>query len=282
MSEQEISLESIVQRRDEWLRLAYQDTPEAANAVLLTQAEFQLDRQQHEQALATLRRLDEDSKDHAQGLALMGRVYYQLEDFDALAELLPRIRKHSQVTPEILETWTIRVHKEALDHAADGDALALVWKKIKKPLRNNISVLEAYYEGLMRTGMHKQAEKELAAALRSEWRGPLVRLFGLVESENASKQLKRAEGWLANHSDDADLLLTSARLCLRNELWGKAQSYLETAISLRPTPETYQEYGSLLNQLGDVDGSANAYRDGLGLVTALPLPAIEHLPDATV
>ena len=60
------------ERRDEWLRLAYQETPEAANAVLLTQAEFQLDRKQHEQALATLKRLDENSKDHGQALALLG------------------------------------------------------------------------------------------------------------------------------------------------------------------------------------------------------------------
>ncbi|MDH5619631.1 MAG: heme biosynthesis protein HemY, partial [Gammaproteobacteria bacterium] len=52
------------ERRDEWLRLAYKETPEAANAVLLTQAEFQLDRNQYEQALATLRRLEEDSKNH--------------------------------------------------------------------------------------------------------------------------------------------------------------------------------------------------------------------------
>jgi len=42
-------------RRDEWLRLAYEEAPEATNAVLLTQAEFQLDRGQNEQALATLR-----------------------------------------------------------------------------------------------------------------------------------------------------------------------------------------------------------------------------------
>ena len=45
------------ERRDEWLKLAYEQTPEAANAVLLTQAELQLDREQYEQALATLRRI---------------------------------------------------------------------------------------------------------------------------------------------------------------------------------------------------------------------------------
>jgi len=121
------------------------------------------------------------------------------------------------------------------------------------------------------------AEKELASVLRSDWRGQLVRLFGLVEGADSSKQLKRAESWLAKHSDDPDLLLTAARLCLRNELWGKARSYLETVISLRPSPEVYQEYGALLNQLGEADAAADAYRDGLGMVAGSNLPAITHV-----
>jgi len=129
----------------------------------------------------------------------------------------------------------------------------------------------------MRAGEHDRVEKELAATLRSEWRGPLVRLFGLVESSDTTRQLKLAEGWLKNHGDDPDLLLTAARLCLRNELWGKARSYLETVLSLRPTPEAYQEYGGLLNQMGEADAAANAYRDGLGMVAAEPRPAIPHM-----
>lgn len=265
-------------RRDEWLRLAYQEIPEAANAVLLTQAEFQLDRGQHEQALATLRRLDENSKDHAHALALMGRLYFRLQDWPALRDILPRVKKHGHVKPEFIDAWTVRVHREALDHAADASALALAWKDIPKAHRSDVSLIEAYYRGLMRAGLHERAEKELAATLKSNWRGPLVRLFGLIEGADASKQLKRAEGWLGSHSDDPDLLLTAARLCLRNELWGKARSYLETVISLRPSPEAYQEYGALLNQLGQTDAAADAYRDGLGMVAGGELPALEHRP----
>ncbi len=238
-------------RRDEWLRLAYQETPEAANAVLLTQAEFQLDRGQNEQALATLRRVDENSKDHAHALSLLGRLYFDLEDWDALGELLPRLSNNKQLKPETLDAWTIRVHKEALDRAMDSLAVETAWKAVARAQKSDLSLLVAYYEGLLRAGEHDRVEKELAAALRSDWRGPLVRLFGLVESSDTTRQLKRAEGWLKNHGDDPDLLLTAARLCLRNELWGKARSYLETVLSLRPTPEAYQEYGGLLNQRGE-------------------------------
>ena len=265
-------------RRDDWLKLAYQEVPEAANAVLLTQAEFQLDQGQHEQALATLRRLDENSKDHGHALGLMGRLYFKLEDWSALQQILPRVSNHATVKPETLAAWTVRIHKEQLDHAADGDAVAASWKDVPKPHKSDISLLEAYYQGLMRAGLHEKAEKELASALKSNWRGPLVRLFGLVEGTDASKQLKKAEGWLTNHSEDPDLLLTTARLCLRTELWGKARSYLETVISLRPSPEVFQEYGALLNQLGETDAAADAYRDGLGMLAGNNnLTAIEHI-----
>ena len=264
-------------RRDEWLRLAYKETPEAANAILLTQAEFQLDRGQNEQALATLRRLEEDSKDHAHALALMGRLYFKLEDWASLAELLPRLRKNTRLEPETLDRWAIRVHQQALDTAADVEVLDHAWKGIARKLRSDSTLLIAYYEGLVRLGLHDRAEKELAAALRTDWRGPLVRLFGLVEATDTTKQLKRAEGWLKNHAEDPDLLLAAARLCLRNELWGKARSYLETVITMRPTPEAYQEYGNLLTQMGEADAAADAYKDGLGMVAAKPLPAIPHI-----
>ena len=85
------------ERRDEWLKLAYEETPEATNAVLLTQAEFQLDRRQYEQALATLCRIEENSPDHSYALALMGRTYFRLEDWANLEQILPRLKKQRHV-----------------------------------------------------------------------------------------------------------------------------------------------------------------------------------------
>ena len=268
------------ERRDEWLKLAYEQTPEANDAVLLTQAEFQLDRAQYEHALATLRRIEENSQDHSFATALLGRLYFRLEDWNQLGELLPRLKKHKHIKPETLDDWTIRVHREYLRQADDDDAIAAAWKAVPKRHKSDPGIVDAWYNGLIRLGMHERAEKELIVALKAEWRGPLVRFYGLVEGTDATQQLKRAENWLAKRGEDPDLLLTAARLCLRNELWGKARSYLESVISLRPTPEAYSEYGRLLNQLGEADAAADAYRDGLGMVTDNSLPAIPHLsPD---
>jgi HemY protein len=268
------------ERRDEWLKLAYDETPEATNAVLLTQAEFQLDRGQYEHALATLRRIEENSRDHSYASDLLGRLYYELEDWPQLEELLPRLEKQGRVKPERLLLWRVRVHTEQLKAAGDGDAVVREWQRVPKKLRDTPELLDAYYRALIRAGLHDKAEKELAAGLKANWNGMLASLYGLVEGSDASLQLKRAETWLKKHPEDPDLLLSAARLCLRNELWGKARSYLESVLSIRPTPEAYHEYGMLLNQLGEGDAAASAYREGLDLAaTGSRRPAIPHLTD---
>ncbi|HZW59696.1 MAG TPA: heme biosynthesis HemY N-terminal domain-containing protein [Woeseiaceae bacterium] len=267
-------------RRDNWLKQAYEQMPEAASAVLLTQAELQLDHGHYEQALATLRQLEETSPNHGHALALLGRLYYRLEDWEQLARLLPRLKKYGRVSPARLREWSIRVQRERLQRAADSEAALAAWAAVPKPLRGETPLLEAWFGTLVRTGQHERAEKEIAAALKRDWRGSLVRIYGDVQSPDASRQLRRAEKWLESHGDDPDLLLTAARLCLRNELWGKARSYLETVLSIRPTPAAYQEYGRLLAQLGEGDAAAEAWRAGLGLVTPLAHTAIPWLgPD---
>lgn len=270
------------QRRDTWLKQAYEQTPEAANAVLLTQAELQLDRGQYEQALATLRRIEENAPNHGHALALLGRLYCQLEDWDQLAELLPKLKKHGRVAGATVDAWSEQIHRQQLDSAADDVALAHAWQQVPRSEKKIVALQEAWYAGLIRTGQHDAAEKGIASELKRNWQAAFVALYGVVESSDAQRQLKRAETWLKQHPDDPDLLLTAARLCLRTELWGKARSYLETVISIRPTPAAYQEYGRLLNQLGDDESAADAYRAGLSLVSGELLPAIPDLSmDAT-
>jgi HemY protein len=266
-------------RRDDWLKQAYEQMPEAANAVLLTQAEFQIDQEQFESALATLRRIEENSPDHSYALALLGRLYFRLHDWRHLAELLPKLRRHGRVERDTLDEWSMRVHKEELAVAADESAVAARWSTVPKDLRQRDEMLESYYEALARVGAHDTAEKALAGLLKRRWIPSLVAIYGSIESRDMQKQLKKAENWLGEHPDDPALLLAAARLCLRNELWGKARSYLESVIALKPSPEAYQDYGRLLTQLGEGDAAADAYRNGLLLVSQPTLPAIPHIPE---
>jgi len=265
------------ERRDDWLKLAYEETPEAENAVLLTQAEFQIDQKQYESALATLRRIEENTPNHSHAVTLLGRLYFRLEDWPNLHALLPRLRKHGRLDASVLEEWTIRVHEEELVVAADEDEVEKRWSTVPKDLRQRERLLVAYYRALGRVGANEAAEKGIRGVLRRQWLIPLVTLFGQIDGRNPQKQLKQAEDWLSNHPDEPELLLTVARLCLKNELWGKARSYLETALSLKPSPEAYQDYGRLLDQLGESEAAAEAFREGLGLLSGPSVAALPHL-----
>jgi len=265
-------------RRDSWLTMAYEETPGAANAVMLTQAELQLANEQYEQALATLRRIEENVPGHIQGTALLGRTYAAVKDWEHLGELLPRLRKQGRIAAGLLDQWEESVQIYRLDQAAD-DAVRIkkVWAQIAAPMRQNPRLARRYVRLLEQAGAAGDAETALRKAIRQNWNGDLVRVYGLLHGGQKSNQLKTAEGWLKEHGDDPDLLLATARLCMREEFWGKARSYLESALSIRATPETYQTYGELLSRLGEEDRAANAYRTGLGLASGGDTISLPHL-----
>ncbi len=250
-------------RRDNWLKLAYQEVPEAANAVLLTQAEFQLDQGNLEDALAALRRLDENSKNHGHALALMGRIYFQLEDWVSLESIFPRITKYSHISQETLASWISKIHSEKLKNANNVNDILKAWKNIPSPQKLNVTNQLAYYEALMRNNLHEKAEKEMASSIDSSWQPALVQLYGHVHGADINRQITKAETWSRKHKNDPDILLTTARLCLKNELWGKARHNLELLIELNPNSLAYELYGDLLRKMGETDAAAKAYKDGL-------------------
>ena len=69
----------------------------------------------------------------------------------------------------------------------------------------------------------------------------------------------------AKLAPDAVLLLTLGRLCARQELWGKAQSYLDASISVEPMYSAYLVLAQLHDRLGNADAARRNYRESLDL-----------------
>jgi HemY protein len=151
-----------------------------------------------------------------------------------------------------------------------------VWAALPAAIRPKPPLLRLHALVLDRLGRGEEASADLSAALKGSWDADLVRTYGEVKGKDPLKQLRKAETWLKRHPEDAVLLLTAARLCMSNELWGKARSYLESSLALAPSPEGYALYGNLLEQLGEQDQAALAYHSGLSLVSGAgsDLPAL--------
>jgi HemY protein len=110
-----------------------------------------------------------------------------------------------------------------------------------------------------------QAEKLVRDAIQQHWDNGLLELYGRIEADAPAKQLSHAERWLAGRETDAVLLLTLGRISMRNQLWGKARSYLETSLSSYAMPATYQALGDLLSQTDEKAMATDYYQKGLDL-----------------
>ncbi|MEL7022766.1 MAG: heme biosynthesis HemY N-terminal domain-containing protein [Pseudomonadota bacterium] len=265
-------------RRDNWLKLAYEQQPEASNAILLTQAELQIAHEQYEHAQATLKQLDEQEGGNGQAVVLLARLFREREDWRQLGELLPRLRRIGKPEKSVIDNWSVDFHEFQLsDTAAHAGDVPRAWEDVPKHLKKTPRLQTAYISALGATGLSNKASIEVRQMLKSRWHPELVRLYGKTLSDDPSAQLQQAEKWLAKHPEDHELLLAAGRLCMATELWGKARSYLESALATRHTPEAYSVYGQLLTQLGESSAAAEAYRHGLTLIElsqpALPAPS---------
>lgn len=266
-------------RRDQYLKLAYESHAGADIAVGLTQAELQLEQNQLEQALATLRHLHQMAPKHTQVLKALANLYRELGDWEHLLELLPSLRKRKVMGVADLDQLG-RVAYLALLHAASDSAVAEVWSRIPKDFREDEPVLMAYVQKRLVSGQHDGMESLVRQALRRKHSTALLRIYGLIEGSEAGKQLALVESLLEHDNNDADLLLTAGRLCLRNKLWGKARAYLEASVNRQPNAEAYNELGNLLEQLGEREAATECYHTGLRLVPGCEYPVASAIPAA--
>lgn len=263
------------ERRDAYLRAAVEIAPANAIAVLLTQAELQLDAHEVELALATLRRLQELKPGHQYGLKLLAKAYEAVGDVRNLEALLPRLRKSPAITPEELtrvEIQTIEHHLAAGEKAKDEAALKGLWRTTPRRLRHDPRLARRYARALIASGNQAAAEVSIRAALKTVWDEELVLLYGRVKGRDALKQLGYIETWLAERPEDAALLLSAGRLCIANQLWGKARAYLESSLALKPRVDAYEELGNLNARLGAPGEALEHYRDALELALKGKVP----------
>ena len=103
--------------------------------------------------------------------------------------------------------------------------------------------------------------------LEREWDSDLAELYGECRPADATHQLEQAERWLAAHTQDATLLRVLGTLCQRQQLWGKAQTYLEASLALDNSWRTQLALGELLGPLGKGEEANSHFVAALKLAT---------------
>lgn len=263
------------EQSDALLEQALNRQPQAELAIALTHAELQRSRGDMDAALDTLQAMHERHPGHHLVLRQLQRLYLQRQDWSALLGLLPELRKEKALPAAELdelerETWRGRLGEAGLAGQGQGETalqpLTQAWQQLSAPLRQEPELIAAYVEQLRRLGAQEEAEEVLRSALKRGYDSRLARFYGVLRGADPARQLQTAELWLKQHPQDPALLLTLGRLCLQNQLWGKARDYFESSLKLERHPETCAELARLLAQLGELERSNQLLLESLGLL----------------
>jgi HemY protein len=259
-------LQDAVARRDEWLARAQDAAPEERAPALVTLAEMQMRRGQHEAALSTLEQLDASGDLNSRGLELMARLCQKLGRGEQLRRLGPRLRNAKELPEAQVNELLAQAQLEeirALAERGDVEALETAWNALPRGARKLPQAIVAYARAHMAGNDHAGAERALRELIEETGDASAIRLYGELVLPDPLQPLDRAEAWLRARPEEPDLLASCARLCLRAELIGKARSYLEASIARRPSAENSLLLSELLGELGEPERAAQVLRDAL-------------------
>jgi HemY protein len=213
-----------------------------------------------------LEQLDASGHQNARGLMLLARIYRQQGNWQQLKAMEPRLRSTAGIPAAAIDEVLAQVHLDMLKAASaakDFAQLARLWRDIPRSMSDRPDVVVAYARAAMACNAHALAERELRELLKSQWDESAILAYGDVEIEEPLALLQHLEKWLNERPQDPVLLFTCARCCIRNELYGKARSYLEASLSIKPRLETYQMLTQLLELMGERQAAFKLLNDAL-------------------
>lgn len=271
------------EKRDEYLKLAYDSTPGSEIAVGLTQAELHLSEKQFDQALESLTALNSIAPSHGTVLKLLHQTYEALDDWESIRKLIPSLHNNKvlmETEIKLLETQTYSTLLKNAAEQRDANKLTSLWEEIPKHIQIFPGIHSVYFAAMIEAGGGTEIEQSVRERLNKEWNDTLLVLYGCIKTENPAKQLKLAEKWLKKRPKDPVLLRILGKLSVYAENWEKAEKYLGGSLGIDPSVEAYQLLGDLLVQQGDKDRASECFRRGLVLASEEVVKNVEHMPIA--
>jgi len=178
-------------------------------------------------------------------------------------EALEPLQKSGALGSRAYAVLEAKVLVAVINAAEDGASLNALWSQLPKPQRRVAAVVDAYARRAASFGLTLAAMDEVESALRREWSPLLVETYGVLAGDDIEARLRRAEGWLDKHPNDAGLLLALGRMCTRLALWGKARQYLQRALALQPSAAGWEALGDAFAGQGDPAQAQRSYRNAL-------------------
>jgi HemY protein len=271
-----------IEKRDEYLRKATEQTGGADIAVGLTQAELHLSSNQFDQALEALTKLQSIDSGHASVLKLLHQTYQRVGDWESIRKLIPSLHKNKilmEAEVKLLESETFsRLLKQAAEKG-DAEKIQQLWSNIPEHVQSVQGVAIIYFAAMIEAKAGAKIEQDLVNSIMKKWDETLLVLYANIRTEDFQKQLQTAEQWLSVHSGSAVLLRVLGKISSKCKQMEKAEQYLTKSIGIEPTVAAYQLLGDVLIEKGDAEKASENYRKGLELASSEVVQGVEGISD---
>lgn len=251
-------------KRDAYLSAAEGKTIGDSTMRLMTASKFLLDQRDPRGALQALQELrDSGVKGHPGAMSLELKAHQQAGNWDQVLVVLDDLEKRASIDATLAAQLRQQAWLQKIRQQKDLAGLSACLKDMPADFRRRSNIIATAARALLQHGGDSLAEPLLADSLNEHWDSELVALYGDCQSGNAAAQIEQAEKWLARHKQDAGLLLALGKLCLREKLWGKAQSYLEASNSIALSHAAYTALGLLAERMGKTDDAFRYYQSAI-------------------
>ncbi len=247
--------------REQFLDQAKGAEPEVDQARLTTLADLLVSQGRHDEALAVLKDLSARDSRNLRLLRLKLQAEQALRNWDEVLSTAASLLKLGGIGPAEAAAARRAAHLGNLNRKAlDAEALAAYWKHLPNEIRMDAAVAATAARYHLALGGNAEAQAIVEQALEREWNPSLVALYGDSAGTDALPQIERAEKWLRGHARDPSLLLALGKLCMRQGLWGKAQSYIEASLALEPTHDGHMTLAALMEKIGKPQEAEKHFR----------------------
>jgi HemY protein len=238
-------------------------------AAQLFEAEARLDDKNAAAALLAIERAKAVAPQHTALLRLELRARQMMGQWDEVERLLDALSRSNALEPGVAAQMRRMAYAENLKRRIGDDrGLQEYWKRVPADFKTDAWVARAAASAFIARDSHDVALDVLEKALAREWHEDLVALYGEARGSDPARQIEQAEKWLHVQARDARLLLTLAQLCSVQQLWGKAQSYLEASLAIAPSAEGHIRMAELKTQSGQPSEACKHYQKALALCRA--------------
>ena len=252
------------EKQQYWLEHAKTDDPRTEAATLMLDAEMANEERRFADALAALDRLQGKQGRHIAALRLELRARQGSGDWDGVLRLVRQLAKRDALPAEVVAEVRTQAHLANVARCSKDAAQLTAYLRALPEAERGRRIALAAAKALVAVGADGEAQKLIEAVLdgadNDDWSSELAAIYGRLTGGESTARIARAETWLRRHPDDAVLLMALGRMCQRQRLWGKAQSYLEASLAVAPSQEAHLELARLLDQLDRGDEANQHYR----------------------